>query len=356
MKIFFKIFFSNFLILLLLLLTIELFFGYWFDSNSFGPYMREHRMKKVLYSLKHNNENYNFEYKRNYHGFRGKEIKPSSIKALFIGGSTADERYKPEEFTITEYLNKKLFNENIDIQIINAGIEGQSTIGHLNNFIDWFPKLKNFSPKYIIFYVGINDAAVSISKKNDKTDGFVLNSNKIEILKDNLKSRSLLYDLLRKIKHKYYKSDEIKRVVYDFDYMMSKKRDDKFNYLNFEQKLRFYNIEDLLDKHKNRIDHYLGNIDKLDIYSRSIGAIPIFINQEVYDHEPSEKEKLFILNRSLIKHCLNKDYKCIDLARKINGKKEYWWDGVHTTIPGSKIIADIIYLDLVKYFYKLIQS
>ena len=33
---------------------------------------------------------------------------PKDIKAVFLGGSTADERYKPENQTITGYLNEFL--------------------------------------------------------------------------------------------------------------------------------------------------------------------------------------------------------------------------------------------------------
>ena len=55
-------------------------------------------------------------------------------KAVLIGGSTADERYKPENLTITGFLNQKLEKDKIEIEIINAGIEGQSTFGHIYNF------------------------------------------------------------------------------------------------------------------------------------------------------------------------------------------------------------------------------
>ena len=57
-----------------------------------------------------------------------------------IGGSTADERYKPYEYTITGLLNQRL-EKDINKKIINAGIEGQSTRGHIYNFEKWFPKL-----------------------------------------------------------------------------------------------------------------------------------------------------------------------------------------------------------------------
>ena len=53
-----KILFYNLLIFLLFFLTIEIFFGYWFDKDNMGPYMREHRMKKNFYSLKYNDQIY----------------------------------------------------------------------------------------------------------------------------------------------------------------------------------------------------------------------------------------------------------------------------------------------------------
>ena len=43
--------------------------------------------------------------KLNYYGFRGEDIDPSLIQAVIIGGSSIDERYKPEDFTITGNLN-----------------------------------------------------------------------------------------------------------------------------------------------------------------------------------------------------------------------------------------------------------
>ena len=92
-----KVTFYNLLFFLLAIIIMELIFGYWFDKNNFGPYMREHRMKKVEYSLQYEGKTFNHTYKRNYHGFRGEEISPKNIDAIIVGGSTTDERYKPEE-------------------------------------------------------------------------------------------------------------------------------------------------------------------------------------------------------------------------------------------------------------------
>ena len=328
---------------------VEIFFGYWFDKDNFGPYMREHRMKKVLYSLKTEDEIYNFTYKRNYYGFRaGDDVKPENIKIILIGGSTADERYKPVKFTITGYLNESLKNNSLNIEIVNGGIEGQSTRGHLNIFKYWFPKIKNLTPEYIIFYVGINDALLNLNDEiiNDHlNDGWIKNPDKLESFKDNFRSRSLIYDTVRKMKHKFYTGNEEKRIIYDFDH--TNKKNKIFSYLSYSQKLKTYDVPNLSKKNKKIINYYLNNIDKLSSYTKSIGAVPIFINQEM--SEGAISKKLFMLNTSLISHCKTKGYKCIDLAKKFFMQPKYFWDGVHTTSAGSKEIANIIFPELISF-------
>tara|TARA_B100000780_G_C20994893_1_gene397923 strand:- start:717 stop:872 length:156 start_codon:yes stop_codon:yes gene_type:complete len=41
-------------------------------------------------------------------------------------------------------------------------------------------------------------------------------------------------------------------------------------------------------------------------------------------------------------------YNCIDLAKKIKPKIEYWVDDRHTTKKGSAAIANLIFKDLIK--------
>ena len=199
-----KIFATNIALLLIFIVSIELFFGYWFDKNNFGPHMREHRMKNQRIILKNDTQEIEYFYRRNYHGFRGADIDPSKIEGIILGGSVIDERYKPEEFTITEFLNKKLKKNNINIKFINGGIEAQTTAGMISAFDNWLLKLENFAPKFIIFYVGINDVSLS----NDAiikniNDGHLLNPNKTEAFFDNIKSRSIIIDSVRKFKFKY---------------------------------------------------------------------------------------------------------------------------------------------------------
>ena len=78
-----------------------------------------------------------------------------------------------------------------------------------------------------------------------------------------------------------------------------------------------------------------------------MNAEPIFINQVM--HQDKYAEVLFALNRSLINHCKKENYKCIDLAKDLEVKDDFWWDGVHTTPKGSEAIANEILPKLVKF-------
>ena len=85
-------------------------------------------------------------------------------------------------------------------------------------------------------------------------------------------------------------------------------------------------------------------------YAISNNALPIFITQVRYDG--LKIDNLFILNYSLIEYCKKRKLNCIDLAKKLNGKLSYFYDIVHTTRLGSKIISETIIDDLVKIIKK----
>ena len=196
-----KIFLTNLLVFFTSILIIELIFGGWFKKDNMGAYFREHRMKKVPYKIKYNDKIYEYVYKRNYHGFIGEEIDPKNIKAVFIGGSTADERWKPREYSISEQINKNLKIDKINLKIVNSAIEGQSAVGYIANFKFWYPKLEDFKPKYFIFYTGINELLKTNYNKWDFSDGMakLIEKDKSKRFYDNLKSKSFFYDSLRKI-------------------------------------------------------------------------------------------------------------------------------------------------------------
>ena len=347
-----KIIFINFLVFLISITVIEIFFGFWFSEHNFGPYMREHRLKKNHAILTYNGIQYNYIYKRNYHGFRGEEIDPSQIEAVIIGGSTTDERYKPSDFTITENLNLLLKKNGYDFKIINAGIEGQSTYGHIYIFKHWFTKLENFFPKLYIFYIGLNDYRFDekddayYSHSKSRGDGHVKNPDATEVFFDTLKSSSFFVDKIRKIKQKYYTS--AKTVKYDHDEYL--KNLNNYKYINHMQALELHDVKKLKEKHQIIIARYLSRVKRLNNYAKEKNAVAVFINQVRSDG--LKDGKLFIHNHSLIEYCNFQKIYCIDLASKLNGKFDYWADSYHTTGLGSKVIAETVIGDLIKIIKK----
>jgi lysophospholipase L1-like esterase len=339
---FLKIVFYNFLILITFILLTEIFFGYWFDKDNFGPYMREHRMKNQRIEWSNGNEKITYFYRRNYHGFRGADINPSDIDAIIMGGSVIDERYKPDKYTITGHLSKNL-EEDFNIKLTNAGVEAQSTRGMVMSFKNWLFKLNEFSPKFILFYVGINDMKWSENEKlNDfKSDGHLLNPNTHEVIKDNVKSRSILYDSARIFKFKYLPREAFEK----YDGKIDENYKKNYNFTSYTFAKNNYNITELQKKYNKKIKHYVYRIDELSRLSKILGSTPIFITNLA---SPGHVEEIFILNHELLNHCELKKYNCIDLAKQINGKPEYWKDGTHTSKIGSEIFAKLIYKDLKK--------
>ena len=337
---FFKIIFYNLILFSTLILFIELFFGYWFDKNNFGPYMREHRMKNQRIEWFDGKEKITYFYRRNYYGFRGDDVEPSEIDAIIMGGSVIDERYKPEQYTITGYLNEKL-KKDYNITLVNAGIEAQSTKGIVLSFKNWLFKLEDFSPKFILFYVGMNDI---LTKENDDQtnidpDGHIVNPERKEVLGDNIKSRSILYDTARIFKFKYLPREGFMK----YTGKVSETYKKKFKFIEYNLAKKNYDIKKLQKKYDKKIKNYIYRIDLLNEMSKKIGSEPIYItNISSVGHT----EDIFVLHFELIKQCKLKKYKCIDMAKNVNGKVEYWRDGTHTTKDGSRLFADIIYDEL----------
>ena len=294
-----KILVVNLFVVFSSLLLIEILFGYWFDKDNFGPYMREHRMKNQRIEFTHNGTKEIYFYRRNYYGFRGKDIEPSEIKAVILGGSVVQQRYHPEKYTITGFLNSNLKNDNIEIT--NGGVEAQSTRGMIVGFEKWLFKLKDFSPKIIVLYIGVNDHNMSDEDTVDKmvADGHILNPEIGEQLKDNIRSRSILYDTARILKFRYLPRKGFMKYDGNQDLQVR----ENFNYKDYNTALNEYDLDYLKLIYKKRIKNYLDRVDRLHKLSKKLNSNPIFItNISAQGYE----EKSLMLNTSLIEHCKKK--------------------------------------------------
>ena len=84
-------------------------------------------------------------YERDIFGLRGRYKDLNKIDIIVVGGSTTDERLLNLEDTWVEKLEKNFnLNQKIEIDFVNAGVDGQSSVGPLWNFVNWFKKVENW--------------------------------------------------------------------------------------------------------------------------------------------------------------------------------------------------------------------
>ena len=138
--------------------VIELIFGSIFFGENYGILVVDRNVSRRFDAT----ERYGggvTEYRRDEHGLRGNYPDPSKIDILTIGGSTTNEILLDEGKTWSDRLGQEFAKANRPMVVVNAGVDGQSTVGHLKIFELWFPKIPNFRPRYILAYIGINDLA-----------------------------------------------------------------------------------------------------------------------------------------------------------------------------------------------------
>ena len=331
MKKILKVITVNFFIFILLVFIFEIFFGYYFKDNNFGYIMRSERQKDQIYEVIHNDRTYIYNYKRNFYGFRGKEIDPSEIKIVFEGGSTGNQKFTPEELTIVGLLNSKLKKSNINLEIINASTDGKTTRGYVNDFIHWFDKLENFKPEYIIFYTGINDSNLSHDQKYD----IPWREDSLSKIKDYFKNNSKTVELFKKLKFKYFNKEirkeygvtKIKKNLYD-----------NYEFIDYKKALiihKTYNNFELVNQFSNRLNSLKNQIEKFNIK-------PIFITQIYYDG--LSNPDLFLVNETLKNFCKKNNFAIIKLDEIIlELETNSFYDTMHTTPKGNKIIVNKIF-------------
>ena len=332
---FFRLVTYNFLVFLLLIIFLEATLGYWFKKENFGIYMRKERKINWQTTSYFNGKEYKFFYKRNFWGFRGNEFNPKNVKIIFEGGSTGNQRFTPENLTIVGHLNKKFSDTNQDELIYNASTDGKSVTGYINDFKHWFSKIPELKPKYVIFYIGINDRFID--------DNFYLDNkiseSTIDQVKDYIKNNSIIVDKFKDFKNKYYPKNTL---AYDLN-----KADlyDNFTYINFQEASKKHLEID--QTNKNLIKKFNLKLDKLNLIINSKKIQPIFITQAMFNG--LEDKRLFLINNELKKFALENNYFLIPLDEIIVFNKDDFFDPIHTTPKGSKKIADSIYPQLYNY-------
>lgn len=149
----------NVAILLGLALAAELIFGDWVSPRDFGA-LNLPRSTVRTFDVRNLYGGGTITNTRDEHGLRGDYGALPNVDILAIGGSTTNELYVDDGSIWTAVLQKELRTLDPEWGVANAGVEGQSTVGHIYDFDVWFPNLLGLRPKYVLAYIGVNDVVV----------------------------------------------------------------------------------------------------------------------------------------------------------------------------------------------------
>ena len=284
---FFRVIIYNFSVFIFFIILLEAIFGYWFKKENFGIYMRKERKLNWETTSSFYGKEFKFFYKRNFWGFRGEEFDPKDVRVVFEGGSTGNQRFTPENLTIVGLLNNNFRNINQNLKIYNASTDGKSVSGYINDFNFWFPKIPEFNPKYVIFYIGVNDRFYNYNDRYFLDNK--ISEQKFDQFKDYIKNNSFWVDKFKLIKNKYFPKNTF---AYD---LSNNSLYDNYEYIDYQKALEIH--EKIDNENLILIKNFRSKLKKLNLIINDRGIKPIFINQLMYDG--LKDKKLFLINNEL---------------------------------------------------------
>ena len=257
----------NCLVLATGILILELVFGGWLNSKQLN---RLNLFKDTVFEFDisdlYADANPLIHYSRDTYGLRGAYGDPGDIDILTVGGSTTDQRYIRDGETWQDQLQTLLRQSGLSVDIANAGVDGQSSYGHIKNFQWWFPYIPGLAPDYIIFYIGLND----FHKEAGDTYDRLLNADEAFSLEEAIKDNSAVRHLIRTLRGAYEAivEKEIGHEAVDFSTV-------EWTYDARQADYAFMQI---------RLDEYAERLRILADLSRDFGAEPVFVSQPAWHY------------------------------------------------------------------------
>jgi lysophospholipase L1-like esterase len=357
---FFKILTVNLLVLLVGLIIVELIFGTWFKStHALHQFTKPRNLSLVAKNPLGDTPEY-VRYTRDENGFRGLDAPLDKIDIITVGGSTTDQRHIDDSQIYERELKRLFAAEGRHIVVANAGIDGQSTIGHIQNFPSWFELVPGLRTRYILFYIGIND--LMRTEPRDYADK-VKADTKLLRLQLYVREKSVFYQIYLIAKYHFQPAPYSHGL--GVEYIANGPN------LVTEPRVTNYYTTELLGSVKG-MQH---RIRELDALTRKLGARSIFVTQRssrwdrqdgrlvgVPDYNPSggsefeafgkvngidifNIEKIFA--DATMDACKSLQGICINLMEDIQFNLDLdFYDPVHPTASGAKVIGEYLYRKL----------
>jgi hypothetical protein len=157
----------NLAVLAIGLIVLELAFGGWLFGPSWGMMNIPHDISRVFDVSDLYGGPKQAVYRRDHWGLRGAYPDPGHIDILTLGGSTTDQHFVGEGETWQDALAQQFAAAGHPLSVVNAGIDGQSTVGHLRALDQWLPQIPGLKVRFVLAYIGVNDAHVDAQAQYD---------------------------------------------------------------------------------------------------------------------------------------------------------------------------------------------
>jgi len=262
------------------------------------------------------------------------EIFPENFNVLFLGGSTTESNEVNENYRFPFMIQKNLKERNVNVNIINMGLRGHTSIDSINSLIN----RKELRKADIIFFMhNINDRLFLSVKNNYFADLGKVSEGSI------LSIKISFFDFINNVKEFFIKNSNISFILQQIYYNFTDNQ-----YLDGSE-IEFPD-SDFLNSQKL----YKQNLLIFINLAKSIDAIPIFLTQPL--GFSSDQQKIF--NDVMITTAMENNIDVIDLAsdKKISNNESFLSDNIHLNKNGSTLISYKISDYLFKYLNKEKQT
>lgn len=286
-------------------------------------------------------------YSTNRWGLRGDE-PPDDWEAyhtiITIGGSTTHSGFIDDAQTWSALLQSNL-NETVDsVWVANAGIDGHSTRGHL---ILMEEIIREVHPDMIIFLVGINDLAASLS------DGTGLYGTSADFREAPFLFKSYLFRLVWQLGHLLAGNVVTTQTAHQAFFPIEINPDEGTPLPD-----DLHDLLPLADIYRTNLNHLIDIGEELNLemlfltqplvfddteyWQGLVGNTAWVREQNVTVSAATYWNLLDIYNGILLEVCEDRDVPCYDLASHIPHDNDYFYDIVHFNEAGSALVADEI--------------
>ncbi len=281
-------------------------------------------------------------------GMRGSEPPKEwekSLTFMAVGGSTTQCHYLDDHKTWTYILEQKLKQKYKEVWIGNAGMDGRTTRSHLLFMKEVMPKIPK--PDFILFFFGINDLTLNIVKDYQKNGSPF----------DNI------------INYKILSASRLGQLLYTWLLVLTKQavivgRSGHGNFVPHPI-IQEENVSENLTSMLPFLPEYRQNIVDLIRLSREMNIKPIFITKPMLFSDTAYWKKIEgsfywiqktkvtlsaatywrlmdIYNQTMLQVCKEEGVTCFDIASIIPHEETYFYDSVHFTEAGARLVGETI--------------